>query len=88
MIAVRRERLSPEDLKLNLEALDELNFEVDDRIASLPLTAGVDLAQRFQLTAYDAAYLELAVRRTLPIMTRDEKLARAATVLGLLWAPP
>jgi predicted nucleic acid-binding protein len=32
-----------------------------------------------------AAYLELAVRRSLPLMTRDKRLRQAAAELRLLW---
>lgn len=46
------------------------------------------LAERHRLTLYDAAYLELALRRGLPIATLDEELRVAAqfeklTVLGI-----
>lgn len=37
-----------------------------------------DLAQRYQLTAYDAAYLWLAAERRCPLATFDERLAAAA----------
>jgi predicted nucleic acid-binding protein len=36
------------------------------------------LARRHRLTVYDAAYLELALRRALPMATLDEALAGAA----------
>ena len=35
------------------------------------------LADRFRLTAYDAAYLELAQRRKLPLATLDQRLHTA-----------
>jgi len=37
-----------------------------------------DLCQSFQLTAYDAAYLELAMRLNIPLATRDQNLVKAA----------
>ncbi len=43
----------------------------------------VSLADRFKLTIYDAAYLELALRRSLPLATLDDELRAAATALGL-----
>ena len=53
------------------------------RIAVLVDTAPVEahvlgLARRHRLTVYDAAYLELAVRRSLPLATLDVPLAQAA----------
>jgi predicted nucleic acid-binding protein len=41
------------------------------------------LALRFDLTAYDAAYLELALRMQLPIATQDAVLAEAARIAGV-----
>ena len=41
------------------------------------------LADRFRLTVYDAAYLELAHRRTLPVATLDTELAAAAKALDV-----
>ena len=43
----------------------------------------LDLALRHDLTSYDAAYLDLALRRGLAIATRNEALARAARVAGV-----
>lgn len=41
------------------------------------------LADRHGISAYDAAYLELAQRRGLPLATRDANLARAARAAGV-----
>ncbi len=43
----------------------------------------LSLALRFQLTSYDAAYLELALRLQLPIASRDDALADAAWAAGV-----
>jgi predicted nucleic acid-binding protein len=43
----------------------------------------LNVADRFQLMVYDAAYLELAQRRTLPLATLDREMGTAAKVLGL-----
>ncbi|MGA9016470.1 MAG: type II toxin-antitoxin system VapC family toxin [Acetobacteraceae bacterium] len=41
------------------------------------------MSDRFKLTAYNAAYLELAQRRRLPLASLDQPLCRAANSLGL-----
>jgi predicted nucleic acid-binding protein len=41
------------------------------------------LAEKHRLTLYDAAYLELALRRRLPLATLDRELRTAAEVEGL-----
>ena len=38
---------------------------------------------RYDLTMYDAIYLELAIRRDLPLATLDDKLRRAASQAGV-----
>ena len=43
----------------------------------------VKLAEEFQLTGYDAAYLALSLERSLPLATFDEKLQRAAQAAGV-----
>ena len=43
----------------------------------------LNLARRYRLSAYDAAYLELALRLGLPLATLDADLVKAATTAGL-----
>lgn len=66
--------------------------EIIDRVMQLPIridgspplpAALLSLALRFNLTSYDAAYLELALRLQLPIATRDAHLAEAAWAAGV-----
>jgi len=66
--------------------------EVVDQVALLPIridpsppppAALLSLALRFNLTSYDAATLELALRLQRPIATRDADLAKAAWAAGL-----
>lgn len=85
LTAVRRKKATLDDVDTYLESLDELDLQVDEAGLKSPLTAGPGLANRFGLTAYDAAYLELALRRSLPLMTRDKKLREAAAELRVLW---
>lgn len=54
-----------------------LDLPVEDRREALGIAA--DLADRHGLTLYDASYLELAIRRGLPLASLDRKLRAAAT---------
>ncbi len=47
----------------------------------------LDLARRHVLTVYDAAYLEVAVRRSLPLATLDRRVHEAASALGITTIP-
>ena len=44
----------------------------------------MELAERYDLTLYDASYLELALRRSLPLATFDKSLKRAAEQASVL----
>ena len=61
-----------------LEDLEELFIQVERRPALWVWQQVLPLAERHQLTAYDAAYLELAKREGLPLATIDGDLRRAA----------
>ena len=63
--------------------LRDLPVSIDDETAAQAWGVTAALAARFQLTVYDAAYLELAQRLTLPLATRDRALRAAASGLGV-----
>jgi predicted nucleic acid-binding protein len=83
LVAHRRGRLSPEQTRSAVVLLEALPIEVDLETPQQAFGAIWALASRHQLSSYDAAYLELAVRRALPIATLDARLARAARAEGL-----
>lgn len=64
--------------------LGRLNVSVDQATAAHGLGDTLNLARRYKLSAYDATYLELALRTGLPLATLDAGLARAATTAGVL----
>ena len=60
-----------------------LPITLDAETDTYAWTTTLRLAERFALTVYDAAYLELAQRRSLPLATLDVPLRVAAGALGL-----
>ena len=56
---------------------------VDDEGPRFALTEITDLAQKHGLSVYDAAYLELAIRKRLPLASRDAALNKAARLSGV-----
>jgi len=60
---------------------------VDEQTPSLALATVLDLARSQRLSAYDASYLELAMRRGLPLATKDDDLAQAARRVGVTLLP-
>jgi predicted nucleic acid-binding protein len=60
------------------ELIKGLPVETDERAAIDLLDLVIPVARRYALSAYDAAYLELAIRLDLPLATLDEDLKKAA----------
>ncbi len=82
-IAMRRGRIDAAFRGAALADLALLDIATDQSTGSHAWDATLALADRFRLTLYDAAYLELAVRRSVPLATLDGALREAAGVLGV-----
>jgi predicted nucleic acid-binding protein len=89
-VAVRRGRIGAEFRNAALADLTLLDIATDAHTDAHSWTTTLHLADRFRLTLYDAAYLELAHRRSLPLASLDTELRDAGRVLGvpLLGATP
>jgi predicted nucleic acid-binding protein len=85
--AEKRGRITMADLSLRLELIADLPISVDQETPARSWREILILARTEQLTTYDAAYLELAIRRGLPLMTKDCELAAAAKRLGVIVFP-
>ena len=66
-----------------LVLLQRLNIATDPATAAHALGDTLHLARRYKLSAYDAAYLELALRTGLPLATLDADLEKAAQAAGV-----
>ena len=66
-----------------LEMLDAAPIRADDATFAKALEDTLHLARRYRLSAYDASYLEVALRSGLPLATLDEDLAKAARKAGV-----
>lgn len=66
-----------------LEMLEDIDIEVDSATFAHALSDTLQLARRYKLSAYDASYLELALRLGLPLATLDEDLQKAAKKAGV-----
>ncbi len=81
--AVRRGRIDPAFRDASIADLQALMVAVDPETHARALADTLGLAARHGLTLYDAAYLELAQRRRLPLATLDRELRAAAEVNGV-----
>jgi predicted nucleic acid-binding protein len=78
-IAYRRERLTSDDERVFLAALSRLNIGVERAPSAInAIHDGAAAAMRYGLTAYDAAYVDLAAREGLRLATLDAAMRKAA----------
>lgn len=82
-MAEKRGRLDRTHRHRLARLLRELPIAIDAETAEQAWTETAALAERFQLTLYDASYLELAQRTGQPLATLDQALRKAARELGV-----
>lgn len=83
VIAERRGRCSEAEAARFIELLDNLPITIDEDTAHRAMHATYQLAREYGLTAYDASYMELAMRLGAPLATMDRQLADAAQKAGV-----
>jgi len=82
--AIRRRRIDALYRDESLKSLISLDIEIEAESLDQVWTRVAILAGQYRLSVYDAAYLELAQRRALPLATLDEALAQAAREAGVV----
>lgn len=82
VMAIRRDRISHAQVTEIIELFDE--FEITTKeISSLSSVKNIyEIAQIYRLSAYDAAYLNLAIIEKATLATLDENLLKAAKKIG------
>lgn len=86
LVLVRRRKLSDDERQMGLSWLGGLRLKIDHDAASAAFSRLSELAIVYQLSIYDAAYLELAQRRRLRLGCKDSPLRAAAKDAGVeLW---
>jgi predicted nucleic acid-binding protein len=83
LVAERRRRIDATARAEFAAFLRELPIRIDAQTVDQAWGATATLAEQFGLTVYDAAYLELAQRRQLPLATLDQDLRRAASAVAV-----
>lgn len=84
IVAARRNRIKANKPALLWDELSQLPIEIEPALERLQAKTVLALSEKHSLTVYDAAYLELAHRRQLPIGTLDSDLRNAARVEGIV----
>ena len=84
---IKRKRIVAAYRDSAIQQLLGLPIETDPDTNDYAWTTTLQLADIHHITVYDASYLELALRRGLPLATRDDQLAAAATAAGAILLP-
>lgn len=79
----KRQRLTKAASAEFLQKLSGLDIRIDRSFPAMDGKLLLPLVWRYGLTAYDAAYLELAIRKGLPLATFDKELIAAAPLEGV-----
>ena len=83
LMGVRRRLITDVERRSAIALISELNVSIDTDAPDLAWTTIYNLALAYSLSIYDAAYLELAMRKQLPLASRDGDLRRAAAQAGV-----
>jgi predicted nucleic acid-binding protein len=83
LVGERRRRITPAETARFLTILGGFPIRVDDEAVAHAWADTMHLARAQNLSCYDAAYLELAIRRGLPLASLDGKLKTAAEAVGV-----
>lgn len=81
--AARRGRMPTNQCRIRFDLARTLPIDTESSDNDAMLERTIEVALEYGLTAYDASYLELALRRSLSLATLDRALARAARAEGV-----
>lgn len=83
LVAERRQRLTPAQTTRAVTLLQALPITIDSLTAQQAFLTTLALGRNYGISAYDAAYLELAMRSGFPIATADKRLSVVASQSGV-----
>ena len=83
VVASRRNRKAWAEMEIHLGELLNLPIQVDEQSLHEALKSTARIAIEHGVTTHDAAYLEIALRRALPLATLDRRLGAAARKTGV-----
>lgn len=87
LVAERRGRITQVESSEFLDTLKQLDIQTDTVSTHINSPDALELGRKYLLSAYDAAYVALAVRESLPVATMDKKMQETVRQLGLYFSP-
>jgi predicted nucleic acid-binding protein len=82
-LSERKGRVTQTETQEFIEEIAKLDIEIDAESPERAFAHILPFCRSYQLTSYDAMYLDLALRRQLPLGTLDEPLRKAAKKAGV-----
>ncbi len=86
LVGQRKGRISKDQTQEFLMLAQKLDIQTDTTSPDIEDRDFIDLATQYQLSAYDTAYLNLAIREKLPLASLDKKLIEVSREIGLYLA--
>ena len=83
LVAERRKRVKQADVRRFVELLGGLTLIEQSQTAIDTVSSVLPLARQYSLSAYDAAYLDVAIRQGAPLATLDSTLEKAGRSAGI-----
>jgi predicted nucleic acid-binding protein len=83
LVSERRKRITKEQRKTALYILNELPIKTDELTFKKAWFETIEIAEKYNLSLYDACYLELSLRCNYPLATFDKNLKQAAKLAGV-----
>jgi predicted nucleic acid-binding protein len=83
LISGRRGRIKDDEIKNAINNLRILPIDVDHKTHEYAFAEILQCASAYDLTIYDATYLELTKRRALPLATLDKGLSKVCLAAGI-----
>jgi predicted nucleic acid-binding protein len=83
LVGERRKRIRQPEVRRFVELLKGLSILEDGQPFAETVSNVLPLAREYDLSAYDAAYLDVAVRHEAPLATLDKALQKAGRAAGL-----
>jgi predicted nucleic acid-binding protein len=83
LVGERRKRIHQPEVRRFVELVMGLSVVQDGQASANTVSNIVPLGREYNLSAYDAAYLDVAVRHEIPLATLDHALRKACTTAGI-----
>lgn len=82
-VSLKRKRLNQSDVVAVLDLLGQLKLDIDYSFGTDLSKDILRLTQGYALSAYDAAYIELAIRKKAHLMSLDNRVMASAKSIGI-----